>query len=66
MGGSDVDKPGYRDGRPAGSFRIELHYVLCDDAVVMKEPGDLRGDVGEAKGVLPCGDGRGVALPKGG
>jgi hypothetical protein len=32
----------------------------------MKEAGDLRGDVGEAKGVLPCGDGRGVTLPKGG
>jgi hypothetical protein len=32
----------------------------------MKEAGDLRGDAGEAKGVLPCGAGRGVAIPKGG
>ena len=61
-----MDKPGYRDGRPAGCFRIELQYLTGEDTVAMKAAGDLRGDAGEVKGVLPCRDGRGVALPKGG
>jgi hypothetical protein len=39
------------NGRPAGSFRIELQYLPGDETVVMKAAGDLRGAAGEAKGV---------------
>jgi hypothetical protein len=52
------------DGRPAGSFRIELQYLPGDDTVVMKAAGGLGVPLARLK-VLPSGDGRGVAVPKG-
>jgi hypothetical protein len=36
-----------------------------DDTVVVNAASELMGDAGEARGVLPSGDGRGMAVPKG-